>query len=157
MILFRPHWGRTFSALLVGGLLTLTIVSACGDGSDSQVRADSPPASTCWDETREDSDIPCPEASVTAKSQGLVEPQTVESSTIGKAVYLQRCVGCHAVNGSGIVGPDIRPDKVLEKYASAEAMEALVRDGLGEMPEFASKLSDAEIAAVVAYVRAGLG
>ena len=70
---------------------------------------------------------------------------------------MQRCVGCHAVNGSGIVGPDIRPDKVLEKYASAEAMEALVRDGLGEMPEFASKLSDAEIAAVVAYVRGGLG
>ena len=70
---------------------------------------------------------------------------------------MQRCVGCHAVNGSGIVGPDIRPDKVLEEYASAEAMEALVRDGLGEMPEFGSKLSDAEIAAVVAYVRAGLG
>lgn len=90
-------------------------------------------------------------------SPGLVEPQTVESSTVGKAVYLQRCVGCHAVDGSGIVGPDIRPGKVLEKYASAESMEVLVRDGLGEMPEFASKLSDEKIAAVVAYVRGGLG
>ena len=79
------------------------------------------------------------------------------STADGKAVYLQRCVGCHAVDGSGIVGPDIRPDKVLEKYASAAAMEALVRTGLGEMPEFASKLSDDEIAAVVAYVRGGLG
>ncbi len=75
----------------------------------------------------------------------------------GKSVYLQRCVGCHGVDGSGIVGPDIRPDEVLEKYASAEAMEALVRGGLGEMPEFTSKLSDDEIAAVVAYVRGGLG
>ena len=68
-----------------------------------------------------------------------------------------RCVGCHALDGSGIVGPDIRPGKVLEKYASAEAMEAIVREGLGEMPEFASKLADGEIAAVVAYVRGGLG
>lgn len=68
-----------------------------------------------------------------------------------------RCVGCHGVGGGGIVGPDIRPGKVLEKYASAEAMEAIVREGLGEMPEFGSKLNDAEIAAVVAYVRAGLG
>ncbi len=75
----------------------------------------------------------------------------------GRAVYLQRCVGCHSVDGSGIVGPDIRPANILEKYASAEAMEALVRDGLGEMPEFASKLSDGEIATVVAYVRGGLG
>ncbi len=68
-----------------------------------------------------------------------------------------RCVGCHALDGSGIVGPDIRPGEVLEKYASAEAMEAIVRDGLGEMPEFGSKLTDPEIAAVVAYVRGGLG
>lgn len=68
-----------------------------------------------------------------------------------------RCVGCHGADGSGIVGPDIRPGKVIKKYASAETMEALVRDGLGEMPEFGSKLTDAEIAAVVTYVRGGLG
>ena len=72
-------------------------------------------------------------------------------------MYLLRCVGCHGIDGSGIVGPDIRPDRVLEKYASATAMETLIRDGLGEMPEFGSKLNDAEIAAVVAYVRGGLG
>ena len=84
-------------------------------------------------------------------------PLSTESFTLGKNVYLTRCVGCHGVDGSGIVGPDIRPGKVLEKYASAEAMEALVRDGLGEMPEFGSKLRDEEIAGVVAYVRGGLG
>lgn len=84
-------------------------------------------------------------------------PLSAESFTLGKNVYLTRCVGCHGVDGSGIVGPDIRPGKVLEKYASAVAMEALVRDGLGEMPEFGSKLRDEEIAGVVAYVRGGLG
>lgn len=84
-------------------------------------------------------------------------PLSAESFTTGKNVYLTRCVGCHGIDGGGIVGPDIRPGKVLEKYASAEAMEVLVRDGLGEMPEFGSKLRDEEIAGVVAYVRGGLG
>ena len=84
-------------------------------------------------------------------------PLSAESFTLGKNVYLTRCVGCHGVDGSGIVGPDIRPGKVLDKYASAVAMEALVRDGLDEMPEFGSKLRDEEIAGVVAYVRGGLG
>ena len=85
------------------------------------------------------------------------EQSSSEAIAAGKSVYLMRCVGCHALDGSGIVGPDIRPGEVLEKYASAEAMEAIVRDGLGEMPEFGSKLTDPEIAAVVAYVRGGLG
>ena len=76
---------------------------------------------------------------------------------MGKMVYLTRCVGCHGVDGAGIVGPDIRPGKVSEKYASDEAMAALVRDGIGEMPEFGSKLRDEEVVAVVAYVRGNLG
>ncbi|MCY3576646.1 MAG: cytochrome c [bacterium] len=116
-----------------------------------------PPASTCVDEDQGGLEVPCPEISETVESQGPAEPQTVESSTIGKNVYVLRCVGCHGIDGSGVVGPDIRPGEVLEKYASAESMEALVREGLGEMPEFGSKLSVAEIAAVVAYVRGGLG
>ena len=154
MILSRTRWGSAFGALLVIGLFAL---AACGGGPDSQATADPPPASTCVDEAQGGTEVPCPDVPDAAISQGLAEPQTVESSTIGKSVYLQRCVGCHGVDGIGIVGPDIRPHKSLEKYSMAEEMEALVRDGIGEMPEFASKLSDDEIAAVVAYVRGGLG
>ncbi len=156
MTLPVPRLRRAFAVLLAGGLLTLVAAAGCS-GSDSVESAVPPPASTCLEETRDGVEVPCPEPSNGANAQGLVEPQTVESSTTGKAVYLQRCVGCHGIDGSGIVGPDIRPGKILVKYASAEAMEALVRDGLGEMPEFGSKLSDEEIAAVVAYVRGGLG
>ena len=93
----------------------------------------------------------------TDRSVPTAEQVSEEVFVKGKMVYLTRCVGCHGVDGVGIVGPDIRPGKVLEKYASAEAMEAVVRDGLGEMPEFGSKLRDEEIVAVVAYVRGGLG
>ncbi len=152
MILSRFRRGSAFGTLLVSGLFALV---ACSGGPDSQARIDPPPPSTCVDQ--DGTEVPCPEAFGTTASQGLVEPQTVESSTVGKAVYLQRCVGCHGVNGIGIVGPDIRPDKSLERYPMAADMEALVRDGAGEMPEFGSKLTDAEIAAVVAYVRGGLG
>ena len=81
----------------------------------------------------------------------------VVETSLGRDVYLQRCVGCHGADGSGITGPDIRPENVLEKYATAEGMAAVVRNGLGDMPEFGSKLSDAEVDAVVAYVRGGLG
>ena len=154
MTLSGSQRGRAFGALMVGGLLVL---AACSGGTDSQARSDSPPASTCVDETQGGIEVPCPEVSETAGSQGPREPQTVESLSTGKSAYLMRCVGCHGADGSGIVGPDIRPGKVIKKYSSSEAMEDVVRDGLGEMPEFGSKLTDVEIAAVVTYVRGGLG
>ena len=121
-------WG----ALLLGVSLALVATAGCRGGLD--VEESSAPG--------------IPPAS---------EQASPEEIALGKNVYLLRCVGCHGIDGSGIVGPDIRPDKVLEKYASASAMEKLIRGGLGDMPEFGTKLSDAEIAAVVAYVRGGLG
>ena len=132
MNLLRLHRGRSLGVLLLSGCLALAAVASCSGGTDPVEPAapEDPPES---------------------------QPASPEEIAAGKSVYLQRCVGCHALDGSGIVGPDIRPGEVLEKYASAEAMEAIVRDGLGEMPEFGSKLTDAEIAAVVAYVRGGLG
>lgn len=127
MTLSVSRWRKAFGVLLTSGLLMLVAAAGCSD-------------------------------SVPAEPAGLADPPlSAESFTLGKNVYLTRCVGCHGIDGSGIVGPDIRPGKVLEKYASAEAMEAVVRYGLGEMPEFGSKLRDEEIAGVVAYVRGGLG
>ncbi|MDE0116488.1 MAG: c-type cytochrome [bacterium] len=98
-----------------------------------------------------------PEGPTVSTAPPATEEATAGEIAAGKSVYLMRCVGCHALDGSGIVGPDIRPGEVLEKYASAEAMAAVVRDGIGEMPEFGSRLRDEEIVAVVAYVRGGLG
>ncbi|WP_419924777.1 c-type cytochrome [Candidatus Poriferisocius sp.] len=131
MSLSRPRWWRRLGALLLSGCLAL-MASGCSGGAD-------------------------PEQAAAPTVLQVTEPAAPGDISVGKSVYLQRCVGCHAVDGSGIVGPDIRPGKVLDKYASAEAMEVLVRYGLGEMPEFASKLNNVEIAAVVAYVRGGLG
>ncbi len=131
MILSRPRWRRRLGVLLLSGCLAL-MASGCSGGAD-------------------------PEQATAPTVLPVTEPAAPGEISVGKSVYLQRCVGCHAVDGSGIVGPDIRPGKVLEKYSSAEVMEAIIRDGLGEMPEFGSKLTDPKIAAVVVYVRGGLG
>ncbi len=72
-------------------------------------------------------------------------------------MYLQRCVGCHGLDGSGIVGPDIRPGSIQDSYTSAEALTDLIRHGRGDMPEFGSVLSDTEIVTVADYVLSGLG
>ncbi len=133
MTLFQLRQVRAVYILLAVSLLALAAVAGCGGGTDPD------------------------KVSVTSALPATESAANGGSISTGKSVYLQRCVGCHGVDGSGIVGPDIRPNKVLEKYASAEAMEALVRDGIGEMPEFASKLNHDEIVAVVAYVRGGLG
>ncbi|MCY4036293.1 MAG: cytochrome c [bacterium] len=130
----RPRQGRTLGLLLLGGLFAL---AACGGGSGSEKpAAPSDPL-----------DRP-PEAS---------EDVASEDVSAGQSVYLMRCVGCHGADGAGIVGPDIRPAALEGKYASAEAMEAIVREGLGDMPEFGSQLTDSEIADVVAYVGTSLG
>jgi mono/diheme cytochrome c family protein len=65
------------------------------------------------------------------------------------------CAGCHtleAAGASGQVGPnldDARP--------TASEVERRVRLGGGGMPSFDSRLSDAEIAAVAAYVAEAAG
>lgn len=132
MNLLRLHRGRSLGVLLLSGCLALGAGVGCSGGAD-------------------------PQQPIAPTAVPATEQSSAEAIAVGKSVYLMRCVGCHALDGSGIVGPDIRPGEVLEKYASAEAMEAIVRDGLGEMPEFGSKLTDPEIAAVVAFVRGGLG
>jgi mono/diheme cytochrome c family protein len=87
----------------------------------------------------------------------------------GRLVYLDQCAGCHMENGEGIanVFPPIRGNTgvhasdptslarlVLEGAASAKTPQH--REGFA-MPGFAGKLTDAEVADVLTYVRASFG
>ena len=69
----------------------------------------------------------------------------------GRQVFLSAgCAGCHTLadaGATGTVGPDLD-----SAQPSASLVAERVRDGKGVMPSFAGKLSDAEIAAVAAYV-----
>jgi polyvinyl alcohol dehydrogenase (cytochrome) len=72
----------------------------------------------------------------------------------GRAVYGARCASCHGGSGEGSSGPALVD---VADRLSAEQTAAIVRDGRGAMPGWDGTLSDADIDAVVAYVRDGLG
>jgi mono/diheme cytochrome c family protein len=67
----------------------------------------------------------------------------------GRRLFLANCAHCHAEDGSGDEGPSLHG---LRK--SDERIAKLIREGIkGEMPRFGSKLSDAEVQKLIAFVR----
>jgi mono/diheme cytochrome c family protein len=75
------------------------------------------------------------------------------------ANWTQHCASCHGKDGSGstMMGKklsvkDYRDAAVQGSFTDAEAVKA-IKDGKGKMKPFAEKLSEADIKALVAYVR----
>jgi mono/diheme cytochrome c family protein len=80
-----------------------------------------------------------------------VAPATAADTTAGKAIFASAgCGSCHTLadaGATGTVGPDLDAAK-----PSADLVFDRVTNGLGAMPSFAGELTEAEIAAVAAYV-----
>jgi mono/diheme cytochrome c family protein len=67
----------------------------------------------------------------------------------GQPVYERVCRVCHGPDGEGAAGPALVP---LER--ELEDVLVIVRDGTGQMPPISpERVSDEEIAAVVAYLK----
>jgi mono/diheme cytochrome c family protein len=67
----------------------------------------------------------------------------------GKRYYLKSCVHCHGADARGDDGPDLHD---LRKADAALAR--VIRHGLKkEMPGFGNKYGDADIRALLAYLR----
>ena len=88
----------------------------------------------------------------------LLIPTTALASE-GAALFKQSCVVCHGKDGSGntptgkaLKAQDLRRAEV-QKLSDA-AIAKLIRDGKGSMPGFKAKMSDGDIAALVAHIRA---
>ncbi|MEO0593408.1 MAG: cytochrome c [Myxococcota bacterium] len=87
----------------------------------------------------------------------------------GQVVYASICQACHQANGLGVSGAFPPLAKSSWVNGAAEMPVAIVLKGLqgeievlgttynGMMPPFGEQLSDAEIAAVVSYVRSSWG
>ena len=76
----------------------------------------------------------------------------------GAEIYKSKCEGCHGADGQShtLVGRMTKATALTgpEVIAMADAeLVATVKDGKKKMPAFGKKLSDDQIAAVVAYVR----
>src|SRR5271170_4956250 len=67
----------------------------------------------------------------------------------GYKLFMMNCAHCHGNDARGDEGPD------LHGVTKSDArIASLIKNGRkGEMPKFSSKLSDAEVQALVAFVR----
>ena len=74
--------------------------------------------------------------------------------SLGSEVFGDSCSVCHGSDGSGGVGAAL--DGVSERLTVRDHL-AVVWTGRGTMPPFSGLLTDAEIAAVVAYQRSAFG
>ena len=89
----------------------------------------------------------------TAKEAAGASPYASGGSSAapdGKALFTDNCGSCHTLSAagtSGTVGPNL-DDVDLD----ATVVEDVVREGPGTMPAFQGQLTDAEIAAVAAFV-----
>jgi mono/diheme cytochrome c family protein len=93
------------------------------------------------------------DAATTSSGSGGVDAST------GKAVYEHVCQGCHQAHAQGAMGagagfPALAHNKKLEIVGYPISM---VENGHGGMPWFNGVLSDAQVAAVINYVRSHFG
>jgi mono/diheme cytochrome c family protein len=75
----------------------------------------------------------------------------------GEKLFLDACATCHLGRG-GLIGATPLPELLrdpLRHGDSPQALAAVIRNGTGSprMPAFGGVLSDAEIAALVGYIR----
>ncbi|MDP3855257.1 cytochrome c [Phenylobacterium sp.] len=75
----------------------------------------------------------------------------------GQRLYQEACAACHRPNGAGI--PGAFPTLAKSKFVQGDPKEPIGRvlHGRGGMPSFQNDLTDADIAAVLTYVRAAWG
>jgi cytochrome c6 len=83
---------------------------------------------------------------------------TVSFAQSGEATYKGKCQGCHGASGMADSGAGkamkVKPvtDPDVKKMNEAE-MVAAVTNGMGKMPAYKGKLSEAEIKGAVEYFR----
>lgn len=105
----------------------------------------------------------------TAKNVNTNTPTTnapttpaTDETALGKTSYKQNCANCHKDNGTGgkvvIEGKTLNPENLttdkMKNLADAKYVK-YIEEGFPEdgMPAFKGKLTDAEIKAVIAYIR----
>jgi cbb3-type cytochrome c oxidase subunit III len=85
---------------------------------------------------------------------------SASSTTSAKALFAAKCARCHGNDGRGetaigriVNAPDMTDAEWWGKRGDSKSLIKSVSDGRGGMPAFGKKLSQKEIAALVAYTR----
>jgi mono/diheme cytochrome c family protein len=84
-----------------------------------------------------------------ASGDGLAVPAAGTLEQKGYTLFMMNCAHCHGTDARGDEGPD------LHGVTKSDArIASLIKDGKkGEMPKFGAKLTDAEVRALIAFVR----
>lgn len=99
-----------------------------------------------------------PAAQVSALQANFSDSRQQLSQQSGAQIYQAICQGCHMVQGQGAKGAGFYPPLASNpKLAAGAYPVGVVMNGLHGMPSFAGRLSDAQVAEVVNYVRTSFG
>jgi mono/diheme cytochrome c family protein len=106
--------------------------------------------------------------SLPARPEPLAEKTSVDSKPLvdqGNGIYAQRCASCHGKDGKGVPGvyPPLDGNSSVLEPTGINATRAVLLGGFApvtqgnprpySMPPYAQQLSDAEVAAVVTFIR----
>lgn len=107
------------------------------------------------------------QAAFAADQAPLAEPSARHASLLGsphfaaqdgKGLYDSVCAACHMSNAKGGKGAGFYPALAgNDKLAASSYPVMMVMNGRGGMPSFREEMTDAQIAAVVTYVRTHFG
>jgi mono/diheme cytochrome c family protein len=88
-------------------------------------------------------------AAASGATERLAVPLAGTQEHQGYTLFLMNCAHCHGNDASGDEGPD------LHGVTKSDArIASLIKNGIkGEMPKFGTKLTDADVLALVAFVR----
>jgi mono/diheme cytochrome c family protein len=88
-------------------------------------------------------------ATAAAASEALVIPSAGTQAHQGYTLFMLNCAHCHGADARGDEGPD------LHGVTKSDArIAAIIKNGIkGEMPKFGAKLTDAQVQALIAFVR----
>ena len=81
--------------------------------------------------------------------EALVIPPTGTQEHKGYTLFMMNCAHCHGNDARGDEGPD------LHGVTKSDArITSIIKNGIkGEMPKFGTKLTDADVRALIAFVR----
>lgn len=90
-------------------------------------------------------------------ASSILSAQAGAEALDGKKIFAANCAACHQATGLGIPGafPALKGNKFVQ--GDPALVIATVLKGRGGMPTFAESLDDANLAAVISYVRGGWG
>ncbi|MDB6021067.1 MAG: cytochrome c class [Pedosphaera sp.] len=90
-----------------------------------------------------------PQPAAPGAVEALAIPPAGTPANAGYKLYLLNCAHCHGSDARGDEGPDLHG-----VTKSDERIASLIKNGSkGEMPKFGAKLNDAEVQALIAFVR----